>query len=85
MANSPGSLSPRQRMINMMYLVLTALLALNVSKEVLHAFHSVNYGLSNTNETTIINNDQVYNQFSYAAERNPVKAGPWKEKAFQVK
>ncbi|MAZ00570.1 MAG: hypothetical protein CMP58_00045 [Flavobacteriales bacterium] len=85
MANSPGSLSPRQRMINMMYLVLTALLALNVSKEVLNAFHSVNYGLSNTNESTIINNDQVYSQFSYAAERNPVKAGPWKEKAFQVK
>ena len=33
-----GSLSPRQKMINMMYLVLTALLALNVSKEVLNSF-----------------------------------------------
>lgn len=33
-----GKLSPRQRMINMMYLVLTAMLALNVSKEVLDAF-----------------------------------------------
>ena len=33
-----GNLSPRQKMINMMYLVLTALLALNVSKEVLDAF-----------------------------------------------
>ena len=34
-----GKLSPRQRMINMMYLVLMALLALNVSNEVLKAFH----------------------------------------------
>ena len=33
-----GKLSPRQKMINMMYLVLTALLALNVSKEVLNSF-----------------------------------------------
>ena len=36
--NHMSELSPRQRMINMMYLVLTALLALNVSKEVLEAF-----------------------------------------------
>ena len=36
-----SELSPRQRMINMMYLVLTALLALNVSKEVLDAFHKM--------------------------------------------
>src|SRR5688572_14738760 len=40
-----GKLSPRQKMINMMYLVLTALLALNISKEVLHAFVVVNIGL----------------------------------------
>ena len=85
MSNAPSSLSPRQRMINMMYLVLTALLALNVSKEVLNAFQSVNFGLANTNESTNDNNDQVYTQFEYAAERNPVKAGPWKTKAFEVK
>jgi hypothetical protein len=40
-----GKLSPRQKMINMMYLVLTALLALNVSKEILEAFVTVNNGL----------------------------------------
>jgi len=34
-----GNLSPRQKMINMMYLVLTALLALNVSREVMDAFY----------------------------------------------
>src|SRR5450631_3389737 len=36
-----GNLSPRQKMINMMYLVLTAMLALNVSAEILKAFHKV--------------------------------------------
>jgi gliding motility-associated protein GldM len=42
---------PRQKMINMMYLVLTALLALNVSSEILNAFKTVNKSLENTNVT----------------------------------
>ena len=36
-------------MINIMYLVLTALLALNVSSEILNAFKTVNKSLENTN------------------------------------
>src|SRR6478672_4200528 len=42
---------PRQKMINLMYLVLTALLALNVSAEILNAFKTVNRSLTNTNNT----------------------------------
>lgn len=42
---------PRQKMINMMYLVLTALLALNVSSEILNAFKTVNRSLETTNVT----------------------------------
>jgi gliding motility-associated protein GldM len=42
---------PRQKMINMMYLVLTALLALNVSAEILNAFKTVNHSLETTNAT----------------------------------
>src|SRR5439155_24750947 len=42
---------PRQKMINMMYLVLTALLALNVSSEILNAFKTVNKSLETTNVT----------------------------------
>ena len=45
---------PRQKMINMMYLVLTALLALNVSSEILNAFKTVNSTLEKSN-TTISN------------------------------
>ena len=37
---------PRQKMINLMYLVLTALLALNVSAEILNAFKTVNNSLT---------------------------------------
>jgi gliding motility-associated protein GldM len=42
---------PRQKMINMMYLVLTAMLALNVSAEILNAFKTVNHSLETTNAT----------------------------------
>jgi len=41
---------PRQKMINMMYLVLTALLALNVSVEVLNAFRTVNNSIEKSNK-----------------------------------
>src|SRR4029079_14392351 len=40
---------PRQKMINMMYLVLTALLALNVSSEILNAFKTVKNSLETSN------------------------------------
>ncbi|SVE46265.1 uncharacterized protein METZ01_LOCUS499119, partial [marine metagenome] len=83
--NHPSELSPRQRMINMMYLVLTALLALNVSKEVLDSFFEVNVGVVRTTSEFDIKNNETYSAFMQAVEQNPVKAGPWKEKAFQVR
>ncbi|HEY6504832.1 MAG TPA: gliding motility protein GldM, partial [Chitinophagaceae bacterium] len=50
---------PRQKMINMMYLVLTALLALNVSSEILNAFKTVNKSLENTNVTVNKSTEQI--------------------------
>ena len=47
-------------MINMMYLVLTALLALNVSTEVLNAFKTVNRSLENSNKVVTQKNDLTY-------------------------
>ncbi|MBM3400124.1 MAG: hypothetical protein FJY15_06110 [Bacteroidetes bacterium] len=47
-----GRLSNRQKMINMMYLVLTALLALNVSKEIIKAFNLIENSL-NTSTSNI--------------------------------
>ncbi len=49
---------PRQKMINLMYLVLTALLALNVSAEILNAFKTVERSLTTTN-TTINNSTET--------------------------
>ena len=43
--------TPRQKMIGMMYLVLTALLALNISKEILNGFVKVERGLRKTDQT----------------------------------
>jgi gliding motility-associated protein GldM len=80
-----GKETPRQKMIGMMYLVLTALLALNVSKDVLNAFVLVDESLTKTTENFYHKNDVYYKEFDRAAAENPVKAGPWKAKADEVK
>jgi gliding motility-associated protein GldM len=51
---------PRQKMINIMYLVLTAILALNVSNEVINAFKVVYKSLTNTNKNIASSNNGVY-------------------------
>ena len=77
--------TPRQKMIGMMYLVLLALLALNVSRDVLEAFVLVDESLTTTTENFYHKNDIYYQEFDRAAAENPVKAGPWKAKADEVK
>src|SRR5674536_220607 len=78
-------LSPRQKMIGMMYLVLTAMLALNVSKEAVEAFKKVDKGLTQTIANYTIKNDVIYKEFDRAATENPAKAGKYKTAAYQVK
>tara|TARA_B100000900_G_scaffold412048_1_gene433026 strand:- start:3678 stop:5351 length:1674 start_codon:yes stop_codon:yes gene_type:complete len=80
-----NKLSPRQKMIGMMYLVLIALLALNVSKTVLDAFSKINESLYSTTINFSNKNNEVYTQFEQAAQTNPGKAGPWRDKAMTVK
>lgn len=80
-----GKVSPRQKMINMMYLVLTALLAMNVSREVLDAFYDVMVSQEHSIETVEHQNESIYAAFEAAAAENPVKAGPWRDKANEVK
>jgi len=77
-------LSNRQKMISMMYLVLTALLALNVSKDILDAFVVVNDGLEANIASTEIKNKVVYAQLELADKVNPMKARPFWEKAQDV-
>ncbi len=73
-----GKLSPRQKMINMMYLVLTAMLALNVSKDILKALTKLDESL----ETTISTVD-AKNQDSYDALRNAASEKESAKPAYQ--
>ncbi len=54
---------PRQKMINLMYLVLTAMLALNVSSEILNAFKTVNNSLNNANRIIEDKNQSIFKSF----------------------
>src|SRR5882757_6867191 len=78
---------PRQKMINMMYLVLTALLALNVSVEVLNAFKTVNASIEKSNRVVDQKNLTTYTSFEAAAKdpQTAAKAAVWAPKADQVK
>lgn len=65
--------TPRQKMIAMMYLVLTALLALNVSKEMLDAFLVVNESVESTIENFSSKIDAVYSKFEQQYLISPEK------------
>ena len=80
-----GKESPRQKMIGMMYLVLTALLALNVSAEVLNAFILVDNSLRTSTANSEKKNNSVYTEFNKAMEETPAATKEWKEKADKVK
>lgn len=77
---------PRQKMINLMYLVLTALLALNVSSEILNAFKVVDKSLMTSNDNITTANNTLYTSLD-AKLKDPMtaeKAKPWNEKALQA-
>ncbi len=76
--------TPRQKMISMMYLVLTALLALNVSKEILDAFLIVNKSMETTNESIAAKVDESYAKFEGQYNLNKTKVGPYWEKAQEI-
>ncbi|MGI6338721.1 MAG: gliding motility protein GldM [Bacteroidales bacterium] len=78
-------LSPRQKMIGMMYLILTAMLALNVSKEAVEAFKKVDKSLTQTITNYAKKNNLLYAAFDQAAMMNPTKAGGFKTTAYEVK
>ena len=65
--------TPRQKMIGMMYLVLTAMLALNVSTDILSGFKLVDDSLHSTIEASETRNATMYDDFKYMYEQNPVK------------
>ncbi len=80
-----GNVSPRQKMINMMYLVLTAMLALNVSAEILKAFSMINNSLEATNGSIKQKNDGLYAAFDKKMADEPGKTKVNFDKAQLVK
>ncbi|MBC7425414.1 MAG: gliding motility protein GldM [Bacteroidia bacterium] len=79
-------MSPRQKMINMMYLVLIALLALNVSKEILKAFHLMEVSFETAKDQTTIKNNDVMAKFAanMADPAKKAKTEKWDAKAKQA-
>lgn len=75
-----GKETPRQKMIGMMYLVLTALLAMNVSKQILHGYVAVNESVEKSKENMHENNERVFKAFEDMA-KNTAAAKPYLEKA----
>jgi gliding motility-associated protein GldM len=82
---SGGKETGRQKMIGMMYLVLTALLAMNISKDVLLAFITVEEGLNKTNENFDGKNEVLYAKFEKQLSENKTKTKPFADKAFKVR
>ena len=82
-ASNPNS--PRQKMINLMYLVFIAMMALNVSSEVLEGFELVETSLSTSTQNSTRRNEEVMANLDRAYQENAAKVGEWYEKGVKVK
>ena len=85
MAIKKRPVSPRQKMINLMYVVLMAMLALNVSNEVLNGFSIVEKSLKRTTNNSTLENLALYDEFAVQMKKNPQKVKQWYDKSQQVK
>jgi gliding motility-associated protein GldM len=80
-----GKLTPRQKMINLMYLVFIAMLALNMSKEVLTAFGLMNEKFEGVNKFSGEYNNSLLGTLEQKAEDDPTRFKVPLDKANQVK
>jgi gliding motility-associated protein GldM len=80
-----GKLTPRQKMINLMYLVFIAMLALNMSKEVLSAFGILNNKIVESNAITDTRNNASFEQLAQKASEQPLQYGDKKAKVEKIR
>ena len=85
MAIKKKKVSPRQKMINLMYVVLMAMLALNVSSDVLNGFSLVDDSLNRSTENANEVNQSIYKTFEEQLKSNPAKVKIWYDKAQHVR
>ena len=81
---SHGKETPRQKMIGMMYLVFLAMVAINVSREVMLAFDVIDEGLISTLETIDNTNKRTMSEFEEQLALNETKVKPWYTMADEV-
>ena len=72
-------------MINLMYVVLMAMLALNVSSDVLNGFSLVDESLNRSTENANLVNRGIYENFEEQYKTNPKKVKEWYDKAQHVR
>lgn len=77
--------TPRQKMIGMMYLVLTAMLALNVSTDILNGFTMVDDSLHESIDAANSRNEKMYRDFEEATRQNPEKMQDWYNRAEELR
>ncbi len=80
-----GKMSARQKMINLMYLVFIAMLAMNMSKEVLSAFGFMNEKLTENNISTTEKNKQAYDNLATKADEQSAKFNDLNKQAIKIK
>ena len=85
MAIKKRPVSPRQKMINLLYVVLMAMLALNVSTEVLNGFSIVEDSINRTTSNSSKENQRIYDSFEEQLKSNPAKVKAWYDRAQVVK
>lgn len=78
---------PRQKMINIMYLVLTAILALNVSAEVIEAFKTVDKSLQSSSANIKASNEVLYKSLTdkLSDDKTKLQAAIWQPNAEKAK
>lgn len=77
MAIKKRKISPRQKMINLMYIVLMAMLALNISTEVLNGFSVVEESLNRTTGNSSKENEAIFGELDQMMRKNPQKVKQW--------
>lgn len=80
-----SKVSPRQKMINLMYVLLMAMLALNVSSDVLNGFNLVDESLTRSTINANVQNEALYKELEAFMEQNPEKVRTWYTRAQLVK
>ena len=78
-------ITPRQKMINLLYVILMAMLAINVSSDVMKGYDVIFRSLEKSTEHSLKENKQVFAEIGELYDNNPVKAGDAMQRAREIR